>query len=167
MPPAPRRTPEPSSEQARAIDDLIAALEQAALGSPPPTLARLLGHLERLKAAAWERLLRETAEDVARRTASDPLDDVRHLTPLQVAELLSLKEAYIHELCRSGRLPATKQGKYWIIPVAGLRQWLAYRNGDVDSTATLRLQSLNPRGDAAPTARPGRLLPQRRPPTPG
>jgi excisionase family DNA binding protein len=57
---------------------------------------------------------------------ADPVEDLRHLTPQQVAETLSLKAAYVHELCRTGRIPATKSGKYWMIPVAGLRRWLAY-----------------------------------------
>jgi excisionase family DNA binding protein len=63
------------------------------------------------------------------------LHELRHVSPAHVAELLNLKEPYIHELCRTGKLPSTKKGKYWIIPVAGLREWLAYRKRDVDTSA--------------------------------
>ena len=78
--------------------------------------------------------------------ASSSLEDLQHLTPAQVAELLSLTEPYVHELCRTGRVQATKSGKYWMIPVAGLRQWLVYPKRDVDGGARAPVQSLNPRG---------------------
>jgi excisionase family DNA binding protein len=80
--------------------------------------------------------------------AIDPVEQLRHLTPQQVAEILSLKAAYVHELCRTGRIPAMKSGKYWMIPMAGLQEWLAYQERDVDRSVEIRLQSLNPPGDA-------------------
>lgn len=166
VPPTPKRAADPPSPPPRTIDDLFDALEQA-LGSPALTLAQLLGRIERLKATAWERLLREIAEDLAGRSDRDSLDEVRHLTPLQVAELLSLKEPCVHELCRSGRLPAIKQGKYWMISVAGLRRWVTSPNSDIDSASTRRLESPNPRGDTAPGPVPGRHVPRRRSPTVG
>ena len=76
------------------------------------------------------------------------------MTPEQVAEVLSLKTAYVHELCRAGRIPATKSGKYWMIPAAGLRRWLAYQNCDIDGGTQLSVQSLKPRGNARPRAHP-------------
>jgi excisionase family DNA binding protein len=111
----------------------VSALERAAASARPQSLLRLLGSLERLKAIAWERLVTAAVGQDADRTATEePLDELRHLTPVQVAELLSLKEAYVHELCRSRRIPATKQGKYWIIPVAGLREWLGRAGRGID-----------------------------------
>lgn len=114
----------------------------------------LLGELERLKAVLWQRLLHSAASP-AERPANGALDDLRHLTPAQASELLNLKEPYIHELCRTGRLPATKSGKYWMISVAGLRQWLAYPDRDIDGAARARLESLNPRGDSRPAVGKG------------
>ena len=58
----------------------------------------------------------------------------------QASEPLNLKEPYIDELCRTVRLPATKSGKYWVPPVAGLRQWLVYQKRDVDPDARVRLR---------------------------
>jgi excisionase family DNA binding protein len=132
----------------RTLGDLLTGLERAAAGAEASTIVRLLGDLERLKALLWQRL----AATVVRADAMDPpADDVealRHLTPHQVAELLSIKPAYVHELCRTRRLPAMKSGKYWMISVAGLRRWLMSGNGDVDATVTERLQSPPPHADA-------------------
>lgn len=127
--------------------DLLAALERAADSATPAALAKLLGDLERLKAVLWQRLLQAATAQTAP-LSSDPLDDLRHLTPLQVGELLNLKPAYVHELCRSRKLPATKSGKYWMIPAVELRRWLAYQNGDIDADVSERLESRSPRGDA-------------------
>jgi len=140
----------------RTLGDLLAGLERAVLEAEPPTIALLLGELERLKALLWHRL----AAEIARTAPAPPaggLDELRHLTPQQVGELLNLKPAYVHELCRTGRMPAVKSGKYWMIPVAGLRQWAAYRKGDVDPRHPEVLESLNPNGDTGRvrTSRPG------------
>jgi hypothetical protein len=51
-----------------------------------------------------------------------------------MVRLLSVKPAYVHELCRTGRLQAMKSGKYWMISVAGLRRCLMSGNGDIDAT---------------------------------
>lgn len=75
-------------------------------------------------------------------------------TPHQVGELLSVKPAYVHELCRTGRIPATKSGKYWMIPVAGLKRWL-YQNRDVDGSARASPESLNHGGDPQPSSKAG------------
>lgn len=114
----------PSDES---VPQLILALERLAATARLDALAQLLGSLERLKAIAWGRLLATLVP--AERPRTEPLEELRHLTPIQVAELLNLKEAYVHELCRSRKIPATKRGKYWIIPVAELRQWLGRARG--------------------------------------
>ncbi len=132
--------------------ELFAALERAGEAAEPPQLARVLGEIERLKAIIWQRLVNATTVQETAQT-TDTFQDLRHLTPEQVAEVLSLKTAYVHELCRAGRIPATKSGKYWMIPVAGLRQWLAYQKRDVDHSVEIRLQSLNPPGDVGPRSR--------------
>jgi excisionase family DNA binding protein len=109
------------------IPQLVASFERVADAANASSLAQLLGSLERLKAIVWARLLAATVP--AERLRPEPLDELRHLTPSQVAELLSLKEAYVHELCRSRQIRATKQGKYWIIPVVELREWLVRARG--------------------------------------
>lgn len=124
--------------------ELVSALERATDTANPRSLSQLLGSLERLKAIAWGRLLATAA--LPERPSAEPLDDLRHLTPVQVAELLNLKEAYVHELCRSRQLPATKQGKYWIIPVAALREWLGRSRRGID---------LGPSGSLPLPDRPG------------
>jgi excisionase family DNA binding protein len=109
------------------VSQLVSAFERAMDMATSGALAHLLGSLERLKAIAWGRLLATSVP--AERPRAEPLEELRHLTPIQVAKLLSLKEAYVHELCRSRKIPATKQGKYWIIPVAELRGWLGRSQG--------------------------------------
>src|SRR5690242_17249092 len=112
------------------VPQLVASFERVAEAASATLLSQLLGSLEYLKAIAWARLLATSIP--AEHLRPEPLEDLRHVTPNQVAELLSLKEAYIHELCRSRQIPATKQGKYWIIPVAELREWLVRARG-IDS----------------------------------
>jgi excisionase family DNA binding protein len=109
------------------VSQLVSAFERAMDMANSGALAHLLGSLGRLKAIAWGRLLATSVP--AERPRTEPLEELRHLTPIQVAELLSLKEAYVHELCRSRKIPATKRGKYWIIPVAELREWLRRAQG--------------------------------------
>jgi excisionase family DNA binding protein len=124
-------------------------LERTASDAEPAKLVQLLGDIERLKASLWQRLLVATTSQ-ASPAALDPESELRHLTPQQVGEILSLKAAYVHELCRTGRIPAIKSGKYWMIPVEGLRQWLAYQKHDVDGRTHAPVQSVNPRGDVRP-----------------
>lgn len=125
------------------VKGLIAALDRASEQVPLADIPSLIGDLERLQVLLSARLARAADTDAT----GSSLDELRHLTPLQVSELLSLKAAYVHELCRTGKLPAMKSGKYWMIPVAGLRRWLTSRNGRIDDETTAGLQSLNLRGD--------------------
>jgi excisionase family DNA binding protein len=136
--------------------DIVGALAHRAQEAGSAEVATLLGELEALKALLWQRLL--AAAVTAAAPPRDVVDDLRHLTPAQVSELLNLKEAYVHELCRTRRLPAVKHGKYWLIPQATLREWLAYRPGDIDGGAARPLGSVNLRGDTArgPGGRPRR-----------
>src|SRR6266446_5448509 len=90
------------------LGDIVAAFEHALASTSPASLPAVLGALEKLKALAWARAT-DMAGQANPQGATNTLDEFRHLTPLQVAELLNLKEAYIHELCRSGRIPATKE----------------------------------------------------------
>jgi excisionase family DNA binding protein len=131
------------------IPQLVSSFERAACAASATSLAQLLGSLERLKAIVWAQLL--AVSGPAERLRPEPLEELRHLTPNQVAELLSLKEAYIHELCRSRQIPATKKGKYWIIPVAELREWL------------VRARGIDPRraGSVGLPAQPGIQVPSR------
>ncbi|HUF91912.1 MAG TPA: helix-turn-helix domain-containing protein [Candidatus Limnocylindria bacterium] len=136
--------------------NLVGDLARVGQEAPLAEVAALLGELEALKAVLWQRLL---AAGVAAATPPrDATDDLRHLTPAQVAELLSLKEPYVHELCRTGRLPAVKHGKYWLIPHAALRERLAYRPGDIDAGSARPVGSVPLRGDIArgPGGRPRR-----------
>ena len=115
---------------------LIPALERALDHVPSAAIPVLIGDLERLQALLAARLMREAWQSAPDARATPSLEDLQHLTPAQVAELLSLTEPYVHELCRTGRVQATKSGKYWMIPVAGLRQWLVYQKRDVDGGAS-------------------------------
>jgi excisionase family DNA binding protein len=126
----------------------LAALERSGEAAQPVDIIVLLGELERLKALLWQRLL-NAATQAATAPPRDALDDLRHLTPGQVAELLNVKPAYVHELCRTRRLRAVKEGKYWLIPQAALRDRLVYRRSDIDAGPEPRLQSPNIRGDIA------------------
>lgn len=115
----------------------------------------LIRDLERLQILLAARLMRETWQAIPGTRSNTALEDLQHLTPTRVAELLNLTEPYVHELCRTGRIEATKSGKYWMIPVAGLRQWLAYQNRDVDGGAQPRVESRSPRGGIRPRSTTG------------
>jgi hypothetical protein len=118
---------------------LLAELERAIGTTEVSVLQHLLASLEGLKATAWARLL-SLARPEERRPA-EPLEDLRHFTPVQVADLLGLKAAYVHELCRSRRLPAIKEGKYWMISIAGLRAWIAAARPGIDPASIARVAS--------------------------
>jgi excisionase family DNA binding protein len=120
-----------AGESSAELHVLLAALEERVKTVPASSIPAALGDLERIKTLLWLRT-RERIEPLPR---TEPLDELRHLTPSQVAELLNLKEPYVHELCRSRRLPALKQGKYWIISLARLRAWLAEPGGGIDGNA--------------------------------
>jgi len=55
---------------------------------------------------------------------------------------------------RRHKLPALKTGKYWIIPLTGVRRWLAYQNRDVDGGADALLQLPTTEGPAARGSEP-------------
>jgi excisionase family DNA binding protein len=129
----------------------IATLERLGATLPHGAIAALLGDLERVRATLTARMIRETIAASAPASTS-PVDELRHLTPAQVAELLNLKEPYVHELCRSRRLPAMKSGKYWIISVTGLRQWLGSGRDGIDDARGARLESRHLRSRGARAA---------------
>ncbi len=108
---------------------------------PAEAIPALLGELERLRAELWARLMRPPADGQGSSGAADPLAGLRCLSPRAVAELLGLKDSYVHELCRTGTLPAIKQGKYWLIPVEGLQQWKAARQNHLDKHSSDPLRS--------------------------
>jgi excisionase family DNA binding protein len=134
---------------------LVPALEQAIERVPSAAIPVLIGDLERLQALLAARLLREAWQAAPAPRVTSSLEDLQHLTPAQVAELLSLTEPYVHELCRTGRVRATKSGKYWMIPVAGLREWLVYPKRDVDDGNPRPVPSLKPRADGPPLSLTG------------
>jgi excisionase family DNA binding protein len=135
--------------------DLLLSLERTINTAGLPHLVELLGGLESLKAILWQRLVSVTTTRAAP-LAMDPVEELRHLTPQEVAKSLSLRAAYVHELCRTGRIPARKSGKYWMIPVAGLRRWLTYQKRDIDGGGQLSLQSPHQYGDVRPNSLRGR-----------
>jgi excisionase family DNA binding protein len=145
-----------SSARPDQIAEAVTALERVAAEASPAALSGLLGALERLKAIAWERLVLLAATRGPAPPVRDPLEDLRQLTPAQVAELLSLKEPYVHELCRTGRLPAVKHGKYWLVSAAGLREWLVYPRRDIDPAPTTTVGCED--GARAPAAHSRRSL---------
>ena len=155
---APRNHAKALEDSTAALMELVSALERATDTANPRSLSQLLGSLERLKAIAWGRLLATAAPP--ERTPAEPLDDLRHLTPVQVAELLNLKEAYVHELCRSRQLPATKQGKYWIIPVTDLREWLGRPRRGIDPGRSGSLRLPDRPGVSAPSTGSRDLKPE-------
>ena len=140
------------SANAPDLRGLITALEAGLATIEAPAIPALLGELERLKAALW---IRATATPPSRDERPSPVDDLRHITPAEVATLLSVKEAYVHELCRTGRLPAAKHGKYWLVPVAALREWLATQRRDIDASARAAVLSTDVSADvgASPARR--------------
>jgi excisionase family DNA binding protein len=142
------------------VSQSLAALERASATADACSLQHLLGSLERLKAIIWPRLFLLTSP--SERPRAEPLDDLRHVTPIQVAELLGVKEAYVHELCRSHRIPAFKEGKYWMIPVSELREWLARSRQGVDPRRAVSLPLPDWPAPAVPSST-GRPLRRRKP----
>jgi hypothetical protein len=69
--------------------DLLGALARVRQEAPLAEIAGLLGELEALKAVLWQRLL--AAAVTSATPQRDAIDDLRHLTPAQVAELLNLQ----------------------------------------------------------------------------
>jgi excisionase family DNA binding protein len=135
------------------VHSLVTSLEQAFATLTASELPALIGELERLKVTLWFRLSSSPRDEGIQSVPS--LDEFRHITPAEVGELLNLKEAYIHELCRTGRLPASKHGKYWLISVTALRQWLAAQRRDVDRHRSPALPSRD--AESHPAARTPRL----------
>jgi excisionase family DNA binding protein len=131
------------SEESGHLSEILTAFERAVASVTPGSLPALLGALEKLKALTWIRAV-EAAGTSPNPGPDAALEELRHATPLQVAELLNLKEAYVHELCRSGRMPATKEGKYWLIPLSGLREWVRRSGHGVDGVPSPRLRSPKP-----------------------
>ena len=82
----------PPSPNAAETRSLVTALERAANAAQPIEAIGLLGELERLKTLLWQRLL-ITAAQTAAAPSRDSLDDLLHLSPGQVAELLNVKPA--------------------------------------------------------------------------
>ena len=66
---------------------VIATLERHAATVPSGEVPALLGELERLRAALTTRFFRDTVP-TCRPSATQSVDDLRHLTPAQVDEVL-------------------------------------------------------------------------------
>jgi hypothetical protein len=128
---------------ARDLLNFVTVTDEELASASTPELVALLGDLERLKARCWHRLV--TLAAVPPQNAT-PLEDLQHLTPARVGELLNLTEPYVHELCRTGQLAARKQGKYWIIPVRALREWATEPKGVDTPPATPVRSADTPRG---------------------
>jgi excisionase family DNA binding protein len=81
----------------------------------------LLGELERVRVALWDRMLRGSAmrEEVP---ASDSVDEV--LTVPEVARELRFTRAYVYEAVRRSDVTAVRKGKFVRIRRADLRAWL-------------------------------------------
>ena len=139
-----RKPPGHDSPTADEVGEAVLQLERHIAECGPAPLPGLLARLERLRALALARLVSMSTNARPDRADAYPLDELRHLTPLQVAELLNLKEAYIHELCRSSQMPAVKRGKYWMIPVVGLREWLTRSRRPIDRSWLNSLASYAP-----------------------
>ncbi len=126
------RSTDTAARDAAEIAAQLEALDRIVVQGDAAGLPAMIAALERLKTVALARLIALTAHARVDTAPANPMDDLRHLTPLQVAELLNLKEAYIHELCRSTQMPAVKRGKYWMIPVAPLPEWLTRARRGID-----------------------------------
>jgi hypothetical protein len=141
------------NESATSLTDRVLELVGNVSDVDPDQVVTLLGELERLRVRLLARVF--AADLVVSRTVreTDPLSDLQHLTPQRVGALLDLKPTYVHELCRTGKLAATKSGKYWMVSVAGLRQWLRDEKRPIDGEAEVRLESVPRTADAARTER--------------
>ena len=76
---------------------LVPALERALDHVPSAAIPVLIGDLERLQALLAARLMREASQTAPGARSNSALEDLQHLTPAQVADLLSLTEPYVHE----------------------------------------------------------------------
>jgi excisionase family DNA binding protein len=139
--------------------DLASALleiERHIGASSTEPLPDLVGALERLKTLALARAITSRTSANIEPPSVDSVEELRHLTPRQVAELLNVKETYVQELCRSRQMIAVKQGKYWMIPLVELRKWLARGRPGIDARPgeSLRWQDGQSTPDQHHPARP-------------
>lgn len=79
-------------------------------------LSALIGDLERIKAAAWTRLL-------SPRQHESPAENL--LTAPQVAARLAIPQGRVYELSRQGRLPVIRVGKYLRFDPGRLNAWIS------------------------------------------
>jgi len=121
--------------------EAIAALRDALEAASAKQLPSLCEEIAKLEAIARIRLIARSRLLASAETAPPPDDEIRTYTTAQLAELWNLPEPHIRELCRSKRIPAVKNGKYWQIPAVALRAWL-------DAQGVI------------PSAKPGRRLAQ-------
>jgi len=78
----------------------------------------LLGHLERLKALVWTRMM----IDIRPPTGGN--GEARLLNMQQVAQRLNIPKTKAYELVRQGRLPAVRVGKYIRVEPSKLEEWM-------------------------------------------
>lgn len=101
------------------LQTAMAVIESAISTATPTECPALLGELEKLKGQVLVRLMNGHGE--VRPTASAE----RLLTPAQVAERLSVKESFVYEICRQGKLGSVRMGKYVRVAETALAQYQA------------------------------------------
>jgi excisionase family DNA binding protein len=108
-----------------AKSDLVRILlePQRIAGLAAADVPTLLGDLERVRAALWDRMLRGSRAETP--TAAGDADEV--LTVPEVALELRFTRAYVYEAVRRGDVTAVRKGKYVRIRRADLRAWLEGR----------------------------------------
>lgn len=106
--------PDPPSLAARLRD-----LRQAVAAAARDDVPAILGGLAELQALAQARLF---AAPSTTPPHNDPL-----LTVPEVARRLALPVTRVYELCRQGRLPTVKIGKYIRVRPEDLARWVGHR----------------------------------------
>jgi len=137
------------------LDEIAAAPAQAATLPANVRGALLARCAASILALAAPELL-EAVKGTGHDEPADPVADLRSLSPKKAAQLLGLKETYIQELCRKGKLPAIKMGKYWIISVENLRRWKADCQSGLDNGGTVSTPSGREVGRGGPNQKKAR-----------
>lgn len=104
----------------------------------PDEIPRVLGRLEEIRAALWQRLLAPSATVVA--TPESPMPAL--MTVSEVASVLRFSRGHVYELIRCGDLQAVRNGRAVRVTAHALSAWSAAHQGQgIDAGHSVSLHS--------------------------
>jgi excisionase family DNA binding protein len=95
----------------------------------PGSIPAVLAQLGAAQSALAARLMNGAA--VSTQPVSTPADKVELLTVPEVAKRLKLAPGFVYELCRNGKLPAIRTGKYVRVAPAAVEEFIVRQGADL------------------------------------